>query len=411
MLTPPPYPARRRSMRVHISVACAAVALLAVHALQAVAQDDPMQWPCYGRDPGGMRHSPLVQITPANAKNLQVAWTYRTGELERVKNTSLAAKVAFECTPLVNDGVLYLTTATARVIALDAASGKELWTYDPKLNVNGIFGEGASRGVSFWRSSTDPKQRRLFLGTLDARCIAIDADTGRPCEDFGNHGTIDLAAGLANTVRGLYAVTSPPAIVGDAVIFGSSIADNQRFDTSSGVVRALDAQNGRLLWNWDPIPRQAGDPGAETWHGEKAFRTGAANVWSIISADVERGLVFLPTSCPSPDFYGGERLGNNRFANSVVALEAATGRLVWDFQVVHHDIWDYDIAAQPVLFSLRRAARRFQPWRSAPRWGTFLSCIGKRASRCLGSRSVWFPSRTSKAKRLHPRSRFRHCRR
>jgi len=328
-----------------------------VAASTVIASDNARDWTCYGRDVGGTRFTPLKQIDRSNLPRLKVAWTYRTGELERVRGTSLANKIAFEATPLVVDGRMYLSTAMAQVFALDALTGRELWRFDGKLNLKLVFSEGASRGVSYWQSATDPAQRRVLLGTLDARLIALHADTGQPCEDFGQQGVIDLTAGVDRAVRGLYAITSPPAIVGDVVVVGSAIGDNGRFDVSSGVVRAFDVRSGAQLWSWDPIPRQTDAPGAETWRGDDALRTGAANVWSIISADRELGWVFLPTSCPSPDFYGGKRLGSNRFANSVVALDARSGQMKWHFQSVHHDIWDYDVPAQPVLFPLRRAGQ------------------------------------------------------
>jgi quinoprotein glucose dehydrogenase len=344
----------RQTLRRRAAFAAALLLMAGLCCASAPAADPPPgEWPCVGRDPLGQRHSPLVQIDRQNVRDLRVAWTYRTGELERITAPSLKVKVTFEATPLVIDGVMYFSTPTARVIALDAASGKELWTHDPHIK-GFAFAEGASRGVSYWKSQTDPSLRRIFIGTLDARLVAVDAGTGQSCQDFGDGGVIDLAAGIPNTTRGIYAVTSPPAIVGDAVIVGSAVGDNQRFDTSSGVVRAFDARSGKLLWSWDPIPRKPTDPGADTWRGDGALQTGAANVWSIMSADPARGLVFLPTTCPAPDFYGGRRLGDNLYANSVVALEAATGRRVWHYQVVHHDIWDYDIAAQPVLFDFKR---------------------------------------------------------
>jgi quinoprotein glucose dehydrogenase len=165
---------------------------------------------------------------------------------------------------------------------------------------------------------------------------------------------VHLWKNIGRVDPGNYEVTSPPAVLGDLVIVGSAIGDNDRFDMESGVVRAFDARTGELRWSWDPIPREPDDPGRETWKGEKATRTGAANAWSIISVDATRNLVFVPTSCPSPDYYGGERLGDNLFANSVVALEGTTGKLVWHYQVVHHDIWDYDVASQPLLFELER---------------------------------------------------------
>ncbi|MGD9719634.1 MAG: pyrroloquinoline quinone-dependent dehydrogenase [Pirellulales bacterium] len=334
---------------------CPALLALALFAFYPAARADDVagQWPCVGRDPGGARHSPLTQIDRTNVAQLQLAWTYRTGELERVKSPSLKAKISFEATPLVVDGVMYLSTASARVFALEAATGKELWMHDPHLT-GYAFAEGASRGVSYWKSTGNPTLQRIFVGTLDARLVAIDAETGQACADFGNAGVIDLAAGIPNVSRGIYAVTSPPAIVGDAVIVGSAVGDNQRFDASPGVVRAFDARTGKQLWSFDPIPRQPGEPGADTWRGDEARQTGAANVWSIISADRQRGLVFLPTSCPAPDFYGGKRLGDNLFANSLVALDAASGKMAWHYQVVHHDLWDYDIAAQPVLLDFRR---------------------------------------------------------
>jgi quinoprotein glucose dehydrogenase len=347
---------RLRTPGFRLCVIVAALSGLLLQSSLALAAS-PDEWPAYGRDPGGTRYAPLSDINRDNVGRLKLAWTYRTGDLERVKGSSLAGKIAFEATPIVVDGVMYFSTASARVFALDAATGRELWTFDGQLNRNLPLSEGASRGVSLWRSSEDPNEKRIFLGTLDARLVALDAGTGKPCADFGEAGTIKLAAGLRNTFPGMYAVTSPPAIVGDAVIVGSAIGDNGRYDAGSGVVRAFDVRTGKLLWDWDPIPRASDAPGADTWRGPDARKTGAANVWSIISADHTRGWVFLPTSCPSPDFFGGKRLGENRFANSVVALDAQTGKLVWSFQVVHHDIWDYDVAAQPVLFDWKRDGR------------------------------------------------------
>lgn len=315
----------------------------------------PGEWSHYGRDSGGSRYAPLAQINRENVAQLKPAWTFRTGELEHVRSgSSLAGKMAFEATPLVVGDVMYFSTASARVFALQASTGKQIWKYDPQLDQRLAYAEGASRGVSYWRSASDPSEARILVGTLDARLIALDAASGEPCQDFGESGVVRLVAGVARAFPGRYAVTSPPAIVDDAVIVGSAIGDNGRFDQSSGVVRAYDVRSGKPLWQWDPIPREAGSPEYASWQGPDAHRTGAANVWSVISADTKRGWVYLPTSCPSPDFYGGLRLGDNRLANSIVALDAKSGRVQWHFQVVHHDIWDYDVAAQPVLFSLRR---------------------------------------------------------
>jgi quinoprotein glucose dehydrogenase len=194
---------------------------------------------------------------------------------------------------------------------------------------------------------------------LDARLIALDAVTGRPCARFGAGGTVDLRRGLRNAPAFTeeYELTSPPVVVNDVVVVGSAVADNGRVDAPSGEVRAFDLRTGTLRWSWDPVPQDRRDPAWSTWEGPVAHRTGAANAWSVMAADPARDLVFVPTASPSPDYYGGERLGDNRYANSVVALRASTGRVVWHFQTVHHDLWDYDNASPPALVSLRRGGR------------------------------------------------------
>jgi quinoprotein glucose dehydrogenase len=323
----------------------------------AGAAKQESDWPAYGRDPGGSRYSPLTEINRENVNNLKVAWTYRTGAAD-IKAAS-AKKAAFEATPILADGLLYLTTPYSRVIALDPATGAERWTFDPQVKLDRGYSEVTSRGVAAWPGPDDKRKvaRRIFVGTLDARLIALDAATGKACADFGENGQIDLTRDVRMGDQGNYQITSPPAVIGDAVVVGSSIGDNRGVELERGVVRAYDARAGKLLWSWDPIPKSAKDPARKTWEGESANRTGAANAWSIISSDAELGLVFVPTSSPSPDFYGGERKGDNRYANSVVALRAATGAVVWSFQVVHHDLWDYDVASQPMLINLKRNGR------------------------------------------------------
>lgn len=311
-------------------------------------------WPAYGRDPGGSRYSPLSQINRENVKNLKVAWTYRTGAAD-VKGRS-AHNAAFEATPIFVDGTLYLSTPFNRVIALDPLKGTERWSFDPKVDLTSGYSEVSSRGVSSWADGRSGK-RRIYVATIDARLIALDATTGEPCKDFAQNGQIDLTRDVRLVDRGDYQVTSPPAIIGDLIIVGSSIGDNRGVELERGVVRAYDARTGKLEWSWDPIPQAADDPARKTWQAESATRTGAANAWSIISVDPERGLIFVPTGSPSPDFYGGERKGNNEYANSVVALRASTGKVVWHFQVVHHDLWDYDVASQPMLITVKRNGR------------------------------------------------------
>ena len=226
----------------------------------------------------------------------------------------------------------------------------EVATAPPSHGIPTVDGSSAitdgmftSRGVAAWRDSNTTKgvcRARVLLGTLDARLIAIDADTGLACAGFGKHGEVDLSEGIRRYRKRDYSLTSPPAVVGD----------HSAANLEPGVVRAHDVRTGTLAWSWDPIPRNDDHPGAGSWTKSHGNRTGGANVWSVVAADPERDLIFLPTTSPSPDFYGGERLGDNAFANSVVALRASTGEFVWGYQTVHHDLWDYDLAAQPLLF-------------------------------------------------------------
>jgi quinoprotein glucose dehydrogenase len=292
-----------------------------------------------------MRYSPLVQINRANVAKLRVAWVHHTGDIS--DGTVYPRKSEFESTPIFVDGRLYLTTAFNRVIALDPVSGKERWTFDPKINLRSKYSEGLmNRGVSTWldnrRKLGAPCRRRIFLATIDARLISLDAASGEPCKDFGEAGQVDLTRRIANIIRvGEYEETSPPAIVDDLVVVGSSIADNDRVDSPSGVVRAFDARTGQLRWKWDPI-------------SPTLAPTGAGNAWSVISVDGAQDLVFVPTGAPSPDYHGAKRPGDDKWADSVVALRGKDGSFVWGFQLVHHDLWDYDTAAQPLLATLRR---------------------------------------------------------
>ncbi|HEY6059013.1 MAG TPA: pyrroloquinoline quinone-dependent dehydrogenase [Gemmatimonadales bacterium] len=340
-------------MKAHLLTMSLATALAAQLPAQRAASSE---WPAYGGDPGGHRFAALDQITRTNVGSLRLAWVYRTGDL-------MNARGRFEATPLLVDGMLYVSTPLGRVVALDPATGAERWTFDARVDLTGDYGDLANRGVATWldtRSAAGATcRRRIYLGTVDARLIAVDAATGMPCVGFGTRGTIDLTYGLLNAPAYSYEyeVTSPPTVVGDIVIVGSAISDNQRADAPNGVVRAYDARTGVERWSWDPVPRNAGVPGYDTWQGSAAHSTGAANAWTVMSADPARDLVFVPTGSASPDFFGGVRLGQNLYANSVVALRASTGQVVWHFQVVHHDLWDYDVPAQPVAFTLHRSGR------------------------------------------------------
>ncbi|MET0549509.1 MAG: PQQ-binding-like beta-propeller repeat protein, partial [Xanthomonas sp.] len=325
----------------------------------AAAEGD---WAHYGGAPGGGQYSPLTQITPDNIGRLRVAWSFHTGE--KGQGLPDPDRVRFEANPLVIDGRMYLTTGTDIVFALDAATGAKLWSFDPRIARDKHYSDPASRGVTFWR---DPQAAagaacatRIVVGTLDARLIALDAADGRPCAGFGDGGTIDLHVGIDSLDAPQapwrnYAVTSPPVIAGEVLVSGSSIGDNRAHHEEQGVVRGYDVRSGRALWRWDPVPRHPDDPRASAWQADQAATVGAANAWPPLSVDPALGLVYVPTGSASPDYYGGQRLGDNRDANSLVALEARTGRRVWAQQLVHHDLWDYDLASQPALATVQTA--------------------------------------------------------
>jgi quinoprotein glucose dehydrogenase len=331
---------------------------LALGVMSAPVAAQVADWPVTEGAPGGGRYSPLTDITRENVTQLQVAWTYRHGDFWKGRfPLPVNRGSAFEATPIVVDGRLFFTTPRNRVIALDPETGRELWTFDPELEEGRAYANmWINRGVAYWRDEGDaggPCARRVFLATLDARLIALDAATGAPCAGFGAGGEVDLRAGITPLYDDWeYNVTSPGTVVGDLIIVGSSIADTLRPDAPPGDVRAFDVRSGSLRWTFHTIPHP-GEPGHETWEAGTRL-SGAANVWSTITADPERGLVFLPVSTPSPDYYGGDRPGANLYSDSVVALDARTGEHRWHFQTVHHDLWDYDLAAPPNLVRLER---------------------------------------------------------
>ncbi len=297
-------------------------------------------WEYWGGDAGGTRFSPLSQITPGNVTRLIEAWRFHTGDLI-ARPPALMRRSKFEATPLLVEDSLIFCTPFNEVVALNPATGRARWRYDPGIPADFRPGNRwVCRGVTHWR---DPQAAanavcasRIIMGTNDARVIALDAKTGQRCAGFGEEGEVKLDPGMPLDYAGEFQVTSPPVVARDTIVVGSSFADNRRVDAPRGIVRAFDARTGEARWTWDPLIRD----GIEAGH---------ANVWAPMSADAERGLVFLPTSSPSPDFYGGKRPGDNAHANSVVALRIETGERVWAFQTVHHDVWDYDVPAQPTL--------------------------------------------------------------
>jgi quinoprotein glucose dehydrogenase len=309
-------------------------------------------WPNYGNDPGGMRYSQLTQINRKNVAKLKVAWTFHTGDIS--DGTGGRRRSGFENTPILVDGVLYLSTPFNRIIALNPQTGEQRWAFDPKIDQKWQAGDGLiNRGVATWldpeRTTGKPCHRRIFEATIDARLIAVDAATGLACADFGKAGEVSLRDVPAFR-PGFYHMTSPPAVIDDLVVVGSSIDDNGRADMPSGVVRAFDARTGALRWSWDPIaPNNTADSG---------WKSGAANAWSVMVVDPVRDLIFVPTGSASPDYYGGLRPGDDKWADSVVALQAKTGKLAWGFQLVHHNLWDYDSASPPLVTTLEHNGKR-----------------------------------------------------
>ena len=317
-------------------------------------------WTHFAANAGATQYSPLDQIGVDNIQKLELAWVYRTGAAER--HPEELARSSFAATPIVAGGSLIVCTPWSRVIALDPVTGKERWVFDPVVTLTQPpEHRSICRGVAAWR---DPQAapgaacaERLLFGTNDRRVFAIDAVTGRSCGDFGRGGELSIEPDKPQQFAGELQLNGPPAIVNGIAVIGSTVSDHVRRDAPSGVVRAFDARTGVPRWTFDPIPRDAADPAAATWKEGSAARTGAANVWSDMSVDEARDLIYLSTSSPSLDFDGRGRPGDNRYANSVVALRGATGEIVWHFQIVHHDLWDYDLPSAGLLTQLRVGGR------------------------------------------------------
>ncbi|HMX27429.1 MAG TPA: PQQ-binding-like beta-propeller repeat protein, partial [Blastocatellia bacterium] len=311
------------------------------------------EWRQYGGDGGSTKYSPLDQINKDNVKNLAVAWSWDSPDLAMQKENRMLASFAHEATPLMVGGVLYTATSLSQVAAINAETGKTIWAYDPQSYKTGRPTNLGflHRGVAHW---TDGKQERILIGTADAYLIALDAKTGKPIADFGENGKVNLAKAipLAANARN-YAVTSPPVICRDVVIVGSSISDGPTVkEMPRGDVQAFDVRTGKPLWIFHTVA-QKGEFGNETWENDSWQYTGNTNPWTLMSADEELGYFYVPIGTPTNDWYGGHRLGNNLFAESLVCIEAKTGKRVWHFQSVHHGLWDYDLPAAPVLCDIK----------------------------------------------------------
>jgi quinate dehydrogenase (quinone) len=321
------------SRRLAIALVFVLAASFGVAWQRGVSQPDG-DWPSYGRDPGAQRYSPLTQITPRNVVDLEQVWSFDTGA------TNL------QVTPLVVDGLMYLTGGTS-VFALEPETGKQVWKFDASKKV-------ARRGVAYW-AGNGPERPRVYAGVEDGRLVALDAKTGEPVVGFGDRGFIDLKESIRG-VDGPFMLDSPPAVFGNLLITGGSNNEGEPSLGLYGDIRGWDARSGKLVWSFHTVPRP-GEPGVETWEGESWRNRSGTNAWTYMTVDRDRGLLFAATGSPTSDFYGADRRGRNVYANSLIALDAKTGTLKWFQQLVHHDIWDWDLPAAPTLIEVTRNGR------------------------------------------------------
>ncbi len=327
--------------------------LFCIAELAFAQQGTSGEWRHYGGDAGGTKYAPLDQIDATNVNTLIETWRWNSPD----NAIAGPSNYAFEATPLMVDGVLYTSTSFCQVSAINAETGATIWTYNPLSYLSGSPPNNGylHRGVAYWEDGSD---KRIFIGTIDARLIALDATTGTPINTFGTSGEVDLTVGIPRLGTARFGVTSAPTVVGDVVVLGSSIHDGPGVkEQPPGDVRGFDARTGALVWTFHTIPR-VGEFGTSTWGNDPGSGTpswqfsGAANSWAPMTADLELGYVYVPTGCPTNDYYGGHRPGDNLFSSSLICLNAATGERVWHFQFVHHDIWDYDTASPPNLMDI-----------------------------------------------------------
>ncbi len=310
-------------------------------------------WPSYGGGPNSDRFTPLRDINRDNVDQLEIAWTHHSGDLSTGQDSDWSF-TSLQVTPIAVNDHLYYCSPFGRVFALAPDSGEERWVFDPEVqNKSGGYYPAICRGVSYWegQQAGESCNKRILYGTRDAELIALDADTGKPCGDFGKGGRVALRESVGEHVNWEYYPTSPPTVIGDIAVIGALVVDNLRDDAPSGVVRAFNVKTGARVWAWDPVSEDYKARHRDK-NGSVKYHQGSPNVWAPMSADHERGLVLIPTGNPSPDLYGGERDGIDEYGSSVVALDANTGKYRWHFQTVHHDVWDFDVAAQPVLFQI-----------------------------------------------------------
>jgi quinoprotein glucose dehydrogenase len=341
--------------RIRLILVTLALAAAAVHAQRSASRDE---WRYYGGDAASTKYSPLDQITRANVRNLQVAWRWSSPDNAIVKANPATRPGAYQDTPLMVNGVLYTETSLGVFVAIDPTTGRTLWQYDPEIWKAGRPPNlgFTHRGVAYW---TDGTTKRIISGTHDANLISLDAETGKPDPAFGANGRVDVIAGLpyAERVRN-YAINSTPVVVKNVIIAGSNINDGPVVkEQPRGDIFGFDVKTGKKLWTFHSVP-QPGEFGHDTWEKGSADYTGGTNVWSMITVDEALGYVYLPFGTPTNDYYGGHRLGDNVFAESLVCLDATTGKRVWHFQGVHHGLWDYDFPAAPILVDITVGGRR-----------------------------------------------------
>ncbi len=345
-------PVLRRTVRLAIGTILPALAA-------AQAANHAGEWPTYGNDPGATKYSPLTEIHRGNVAQLQVAWRWRTGEqaIAASATTRAARPGNFQTTPLMVGDTLFFSTPYARVVAMNAATGQPYWSYDPGGAQAGQPSNGTGfvhRGVATWSNG---RERRVFINSR-WNLVALDAATGRAIRSFGDTGVVDLTAQLRRPVNKLhYTNTSPPVVYKNLVIVGNGVGDRLVYTNDPpGDVQAFDVRSGKRVWSFHTIP-DSSEYGNNSWENGSWRTTGHTNVWAPFSVDVGRGLVYLPVSTPTNDWYGGDRKGNNLFAESIVCVNAATGKRVWHYQLVHHGLWDYDPPAPPVLGTIRVRGR------------------------------------------------------
>jgi quinoprotein glucose dehydrogenase len=320
---------------------------LALSLVTCLADTPNHDWPVYLGDAASSQYSSLQQINTHNAHQLEVAWIYRSGDSRQDNRSQI------QCNPLIIDGVLYGTSPQLKLFALDAATGIERWRFDPFANNPELSSLGVNRGVVFWADGTD---RRVYF-TADHFLYAIQAESGRPIQTFGQAGRVDLKQGLGRDVSDLSVLSNTPGAVFENLLFMPLRLGEGPGPAAPGHIRAYDLKTGAQVWRFNTIPHP-GEPGHETWPADAWTHIGGANVWTGMAVDVERGILFCPTGSASFDFWGGNRIGENLFANCLLALNARTGQRIWHYQFVRHDLWDRDLPAPPNLVTLHRDGRQ-----------------------------------------------------